>query len=353
MSKSRVELTCGLVVIIIVLSLGLSTFMFTNGQYVPRASDYSDYEIAVHPPISDYAYPLANYSLVRSGNVIELFDRVGIANFESGIDFYDAAPISGGSNMSHTDQFGHLNIHETPSTVVEFEAYQDNGMRFELADNTGAIISGDAVIVGSQDASGEFVMIDAATATIGEGEVLFDIPAGSKVIFRADQSQDYAIGGAVAGGHVAAEMYLTDAGWTIGEDVVSFHDVDLYTVSASEEVVQIQAIGDIYNKAIVLHIDQPYLDYDSVEDLVVHLDGEEITLGMGMTETLTESGEEAVYFASKTDAGFDIIVYIPEYSDSVITIANVETDIGIDGFATLLAAIGIVGVAVVALIKID
>ena len=265
MNKSRVEITCGLVVILIAFSLGLSALMFTSGQYVPRTSDYSDYEIAVHPPSSDYVYPLANYSLVRSGTVIELFDRVGIANFESGIEFYDAAPITGGSNMSHTDQFGHLNIHETPSTVVEFEAYSNNGMRFELADGTGAIVSGDAIIVGRQDASGEFIMLGAATATIGEGEVLFDIPSGSKIIFRTDQSQDYAIGGAVAGGHVAAEMYLTDAGWTIGEDVVSFDDVELYTVSASEEVVQVQAIGSAYNKAIVLHVDQPYLDYNSIK----------------------------------------------------------------------------------------
>ncbi len=348
MRKSRVELTCGLVVIIIALSLGLSAFMFTSGQYVPRTNDYSDYEIAVHPPISDYVYPLANYSLVRSGTVIELFDRVGVEDFESGIEFYE-----GIRSISHTDSFGYFEIHETPSTVVEFEAYQDNSMRFELAEGTGAIRSGDAIIVGSQDASGEFVMIGATTATIGQGEVLFDIPTGSKIIFRADQDQDYAIGGAVAGGHVAAEMYLTDAGGVIGEDVVSFDQVELYTVTAGIEVVQVQAVGTAINKAIALHIDQPYLDYDSVDDIVVHLDGQEIILGMGMAETLTESGEEAVYYASQTDAGFDIVVYIPEYSDSVITIANVETDIGIDGFATLLAAIGIVGVAVVALIKTD
>ncbi|MCK5024792.1 MAG: hypothetical protein KAR56_04160 [Thermoplasmata archaeon] len=348
MRKSRVGLACGLVVIVIVFSLGLSAFIFTSGQYMPKTSDYSDYELAVHPPISDYVYPLANYSLVRSGTIIELFDRVGVAKFESGIEFYQ-----GVTNISHTDSFGYFEIHETPSTVVEFEACQDNGMIFELAEGTGAIRNGDAIIVGSQDASGEFVMIGAATAAIGDGKVLFDVPTGSRVIFRADPSQDYAVGGAIAGGHVAAEMYLIDAISFIGEDVVSFDDVELYTVMASEEAVQIQAVGTANNKAIVLHINQPYLDYDSVEDIEVQLDGEEITLGMGMTETLTESGEEAVYFASKTDAGFDVIVYIPEYSDSVITIASVETDIGIDGFATLLAAIGIVGVAVVALIKTD
>ena len=348
MKRSRVELACGLIVIVIAFSLALSGFLITSGQYIPHTNDYSIYELAVHPPISDYVYPLANYSLVRNDNTIELFDRVGIANFESGIEFYE-----GVTNVSHRDEFGLLEIHETPSTVVEFEAFQNNSMRFQLADETGAIRKGDAVIVGSQDASGEFVMLGAATATINDGEVLFDIPSGSGIIFRTDPGNDYAVGSAVADGRVAAEMYLTDAGWTIGEDVVSFHDVELYTVSASEEVVEVQAIGNAAGKAVVIHVGQPYLDYASSDDIIVHLDGEEITLGMGMTETLTEAGEEAVYYTQKTDTGFDIIVYIPQYSDNVITIASAGADIGVDGLATLLAAIGIVGVAVVALIKID
>ncbi len=348
MRKPRVEIACGLIVILIAFSFALSGFIITKGQYVPRTNDYSIYELSIHPPSSDYVYPLANYSLVRNENVIGLFDRVGVAEFESGIEFYE-----GVTNLSHKDKFGLLEIHETPSTVVEFEAFQNNSMKFQLAEDTGALRKGDAIIVGSQDASGEFVMLGAATATINEGEVLFDIPAGSGIIFRTDPGNDYAIGSAVANGQVAAEMYLTDAGWTIGEDVVSFHDIELYTVTASEEIVEVQAIGNAAGKAVVIHVSQPYLDYSSSEDIVVHLDGQEIILGLGMTETLTETGEEAVYYTQKTDTGFDIIVYIPQYSDTVITITSAEADIGVDGLATLLAAIGIVGVAVVALIKID
>ncbi|MCK5398118.1 MAG: hypothetical protein KAJ33_07715, partial [Thermoplasmata archaeon] len=197
MRKSRVELTCGLIVIIIAFTLALSGFVITRAQYTPHTNDYSVYELSIHPPTGDYYYPLANYSIVRNENTIDLFDRVGIADFESGIEFYE-----GVTNISHKDEFGLLEIHETPSTVVEFEAFQDNGMRFQLADDTGAIRIGDAIIVGSQDASGEFVMLGAATATIGDGEVLFNIPAGSGVIFRTDPSNDYAIGSAVADGRV-------------------------------------------------------------------------------------------------------------------------------------------------------
>ena len=227
-------------------------------------------------------------------------------------------------------------------------------MIFDLAEGTGAIRSGDAIIVGSPEASGEFVMQGATTATLGNDNVQFEIPSGSGIIFRADPSQDFAVGSAITNGLVAAEMYLTDAGWTIGEDVVSFDNLELYTVTASKKEVSVQAIGTNAGKAVVIHVSQPFLDdYATAEDLVVQLDGNELPLGMGMTETLTGGGNDAIYFASKTNTGFDVIVYVPQFSDNIITITNVETNIGVDGLATLLAAIGIVGVAVVALIKTD
>ncbi len=349
MRKSRVESACGLVVILIALSVAVSGLFLTSGEYVPVVNDYSSYEINSQPPISDFIYPLANYSLVRSGTVIDLFERIGLQYFESGLEFNE-----GPNNLSHKDAYGFLEIHETPSTVVEYKSYQENGMRFQLAPDTGAIRKGKAIIVGSQDASGEFVMRGNSTAMLGDGEVTFMIPAGAGIIFRADPVNDFAIGSAVADGRVAAEMYLSQgSGWTYGEDIVEFDDVQLSTLAASEEVVDILVSGSAYKKAVVIHVAQPYLDYSSSDDIMVHLDGQEIDMGQGMTETLTDSGDEPVYYTQKTDSGFDIIVYIPEYSDSVITIVSAEADIGVDGLATLLAAIGIVGVAVVALIKID
>jgi hypothetical protein len=347
MRKSRVEIACGMFAIIMVISVIASCLILSgNGQYVPKINDYSSYEIAVYPPSTDFTYPLANYSLVRSSGNIGLFDRVGLAHFESGIEFYE-----GLTNITHTDIYGRLDIHETPSTVLEYEAYETNTLKFDMTIGTGAIKKGSSVVVGSENAGGVFVMLGGATSTINGQEVQFNTPANSKVIFRTDTSQDNVIGSAVAEDRIAAEMYLLDAGWTIGEDVVSFDNTQMYTVAASEDVVEVQVTGDSLGKAVVIHVTEPYLAYGSVEDISVKLDGESVVLGAGMSETLWAVGEESTYFATKTADGFDIVVYMPQNSDSVISITAAETPLGVDGMVTLLAAIGIVGVAVVALIK--
>jgi len=350
MRKTRRRLARGFVAIITLVSLAVSVIILTgSGQYVPRINEYSSYEIAVHPPSADYIYPLANYSLVRGSETVGLFSRVGFQHFESGIEF------EGVTTISHTDQYGVLHIHEMPSTVIEYSALDANSMKFELTGGTGAIKKGSAVMVGSEDASGVMVMAGGATASITNQDVVFAMPAGSTVIFRADTPLDPAVGSAVADGLVSAEMYILNSGgeWEVGWDTVSFDSTDMWTVAASEEKVDVQVLGDSAQKAVVLHVSDSYLDYGSVDDLRVTLDGEKVSLGAGMSETLWGTGDEASYFASKTDQGYDVVVYIPQNADSVISIAGPEPELGVDGLVTLLAAIGIVGVAVVALIKTD
>ena len=179
------------------------------------------------------------------------------------------------------------------------------------------------------------------------------MPASSTIIFRADTPDDLAIGSAVAEGRVSAEMYLLDSGWTIEEDVISFDNTNIYTVAASEEVVEVQVMGDSVRKAVVIHVTESYLKYNSADELHVLLDGKKVNLGDGVSETLWASGEEASYFASKTGNGYDVVVYLPQNTDIIITITGPEADFGVDGLITLLAAIGIVGVAVVALLKTE
>ncbi|MFO7618967.1 MAG: hypothetical protein R6W91_04860 [Thermoplasmata archaeon] len=350
MRKSRVEISCGFFAIIIVISAFLScSLLGGTGQYVPRANDYSTYDFAVNPPTAlDFVYPLANYSLVRGGSSIGLFERIGLAHFESGIEFYE-----GLTNITHNDKYGRLDVHETPTTVIQYRAAEPNAIKFHLAAGTGAIRRGGSVVVGSEDASGLFVMLGESSAAISGQEVQFNIPAGSGVIYRGDTGLDSPIGGAVAEGRVSAEMYLLDVGGYVSEDVVPYDDAWLYAVTASKELVEVQVAGEFTGKAVVIHVTEPYLKYMSAEDLMVKLDGDNVKMGAGMAETLWETGQESKYFAVKTAEGFDIVVYMPENMDSVITVTTAETDFGVDGLITLLAAIGIVAVAVVALIKTD
>jgi len=333
--------------IVLVLS-GL--FVFGQVQYTPRQNDFSIYEFAVNPSEDiDYYYPLANYAVVRNGNQVDIFETMGIADFETGIEYQMSE-----TTISHQDAYSHLTVHETLTTVIEFTALEDNALKFDLDSGTGALRSGDAILIGNEDASGVLVFDDSVVSSISAGTVTFDVPAGSSVIFRADPSWDKMIGSAVAGGQVAAEMYLTDNGWTLVEDVVAFDDVIVQTVSASKKEVTVALSGSTDSgKTVVLHVDDVYLDYNSADEISVQLGDEKIKVGKDMSDTLWETGPKAKYFAVKTAEGFDVVVYIPEYSGQSITIWSAERDIGIDGLATMLAAIGIVGVAVLALVRKD
>ncbi len=350
--KDRMVTIAGfLLIVIISFSIALAGWWCGSAQFVEHSSDYSIYEVSENPPQDTYFYPLANYTLVHNGNMIEMFVKLGVEEFEPGIAF-----VTTETGISHIDSYARLEIHEFPTTVVEFEAVQNNGLQIILAEGTGAIKSGDAVIVGNEDASGEFVVRGDVTATIDGSEVIFDVPAGASVIYRSDISRDRTIGSAVAGGRVAAEMFLGDDGGWVVEDVVSFDNVQMSAVAASEELVDTQVSGTVSTgKTVVLHISDSYLDYDSEEDIAVELDDKKVKKGNGMTETLWETGDVPMYYALKTSSGFDIVVYIPQdqLSDNVITIRSAEQDIGPDGLVTLMAAIGIVGVAVLALVKRD
>jgi len=348
MRKTRRELARGIVAMLILGSLAASAVILTgSGQYVPRINEYSSYDIAVNPPSADYIYPLANYSLVRGTDTVGLFSRVGFQHFESGVEFQGTLPLS------HADMYGTLDIHEMPSTAIKYTAHGSNSMKFELTDGTGAIKRGSAVVVGSEQASGVIVMSGGASASISGQDVIFTMPANSTVTFRADTQFDPAVGGAVADGLVSAEMYIIDSDYTVEWDTVSFDSTDMWTVAASGESVDVQVLGSEAQKAVIIHVSDSYLDYASADELSVTLDGTKLSMGAGISETLWGTGDEASYFATKTDMGYDVVVYIPQNADSVISIKGVEPELGVDGLVTLLAAIGIVGVAVVALIKTD
>ncbi|KYK26426.1 MAG: hypothetical protein AYK23_03030 [Candidatus Proteinoplasmatales archaeon SG8-5] len=322
---------------------------FAQGAPVPRESAYSSYVYDANPALqNNYYYPLADYAVVRNGNPVSVFTSIGVAEFAAGNDF-----LIDDTMITHEDAYSYLAVHETMTTVVEFEAKADNSIKFDLGGDTGAIRSGNAILIGGEDASGVFVFPPDVETAINGQEVVFDVPADSVVIFRADPTPDKTVGSAVAGERIAAEMYLGSQGDYLVEDVVAFDNVDMSALAASDKQVDVLLSGSAAGKAVMLHIDGVYLDYGSAEDITVMLDDERLREADDFSEVFWETGDVPRYIAVKTDSGFDVAVYIPQYQDYVINIGSAERDLGIDGMATMLAAIGIVGVAVLALIRKD
>jgi hypothetical protein len=328
----------------------ISSGMFpAQAAPVPRESTYSTYEYDADPlQVGSFYYPLTDYAVVRNGTPVSIFTSVGITNFEPGTDFQFDDTM-----MIHEDAYSYLAAHDTLTAVVEFGAKSDNSLRFDLGGETGALRSGNTVLIGNEETSGVFVFPVDVTPTISGQVVTFDVPADSKVIFRADPTPDKTVGSAAAGERIAAEMYLGSQGEYLVEDVVTFDDVEMSALAASDREVDVILSGNAPAKTVLLHIDDVYLDYVSADDIAVMLDDRRVRQGEDMSETFWGTGDEARYFAVKTETGFDVAVYIPQFEDHVINIGSAERDLGIDGMATMLAAIGIVGVAVLALLRKD
>ena len=336
-------------VICIISAMVLSAcFMYTSlGQadYQTYTGDYSAFEYTVYPEPT-FPYPVINYSVSRDSSFVRLFDEIAIDEFRSGIP-YQEAPTA----LTHSDDYGELIIHETPTTAIEFTALEDNRVELFLSEDTGALRSGQSVVVGNEDAKGYFIPKGDVNITITESRVAFDISQGSSLIFRADPEGEQVIGEATSNGKVGGEMYISnDAGYLI-EDIVLYDELAMETISPGNREIDLKVSGELnYGQSVVVHVKKSMLIYESPEDIGIQLDEVYIEKGEGLSETLYEEGEEAKYFVTETDDSYDIVVYVPQISDHLITIGSVQEEIGIDGLATLLSAVAIVGIAAAALV---
>ena len=179
MVKKRLTITAIAVLAIILVASGM---FFAQGAPVLRESIYLSYQYDNDPgQLGNYYLPLTDVSVVRDGNPVSIFTSIGVENYETdqGFQFPDSKTVG-----IHEDPYGYLAIHETMTSVVEFEAKADNSVRFHLGGDIGAIRSGNAILIGSEDASGVFVFPPAVDPSIMGQDIIFDVPADSKVTFR-------------------------------------------------------------------------------------------------------------------------------------------------------------------------
>ena len=340
-------LTFAIVSAMLLSSLMLLSCSIIIGQeeYVPRSNQYSYYEVAVDPPNGDIMFPIINYSVSRNSAFVSLFDEIGLSSFESGIQYDENY-----TTFTHKDEFGSLVIHEAPTAAIEFDAHEENTLVFTLSRETGALKSGQAVLVGNEEVSGTFIMQGDVSANIIARTLTFTIRDSGRVIFRASPEGEAVIGQAIAEGRVGGEMFISDDGYNLLEDVVAFDDLTMQTIAANPEV-DLKISGDLdKGSVVIIHVDKEILKYDSTEDIGIKVDGKFIPMGDGLSETLYEDGDGHLYFITENEFGYDVVIYLSHFSDHMITIGNAEQDIGIDGYATFLSAIAMVGIAAVALI---
>ncbi len=339
--------TFGIVSALVISSLLL---LFSSGiigqeEYMPRTNDYSYYEVAVDPPDGQIYYPIINYSVSRNSDFVSLFDEIGLENFGTTPDY-----LENFTTYSHDDEYGSLVIHESPTTAIEFDSESENSLEFTLSRETGALKSGNSIIVGNEDVSGTFIMQGDARANILGRTITFTLGDGGRVIFRASPDGEAVIGEAISDGKIGGEIFISSENGYLLEDIVTFEDLKMQTIAADPEV-DLKVSGDLdAGSVIVIHVDKDILGFDSIEDMGVQVDGEYISQGNGLSETLYEGGDGHVYFITENEYGYDVVIYLSHFSDHMITIGSAEQSIGIDGYATFLSALAMVGIAAVALI---
>jgi len=312
---------------------------------VPRSNRYSYYEVAVDPPNGDVMFPVINYSVSRNSAFVSLFDEIGLASFGSGIEYDENY-----TTFTHTDEYGSLIIHETPTAAIEFDAREENSLVLTLSRETGALKSGQAVLVGNEEVSGTFIMQGDVSASIIARTLTFTIRDSGRVIFRASPEGETAIPQAISEGRIGGEMFISDDGYNLLEDVVAFEDITMQTIAAEPEI-DLKVSGNLdKGSVVIIHVDKEILKFDSIEDMGIKVDGKYIQRGEGLSETLYEDGDGHIYFITENEFGYDVVIYLSHFLDHMITIGSAEQEIGIDGYATFLSAIAMVGIAAVALI---
>lgn len=344
-------------VLCIVVIIVLSSIIFyfgecTTGQddYEPYTSQFSMYEMTVYPPIyngqgSEYSYPVINYMVSRDSTFVKLFEEIGIRNFESGIENQNAP-----TTVSHTDEYCSFIIHETPTTVIEFTAIQENSLKFILPEGTNALKTGSSVLIGNEQASGTFLIKGDVLVNIDGNNLVFDAPEGSSVIFRGNPQGEQVIGEAMSNNIIGGELFITNDGYQLVEDIVLFDDLTLSTISPAKDLIDLEIRGNLdYPKTVIAHVDREMLSFNTPEEIGIQIDGVYIERGEGLSETIFAQDENLKYYVTENSNGFDIIIYFPQISDHKITISGVEQPPGWDGFATLLSAVAIVGIAAAAL----
>ena len=124
-------------------------------------------------------------------------------------------------------------------------------------------------------------------------------------------------------GSIGAEMTISKEGREAAADTITYlTGMELEMEKVSAQRVDITIRGDFSEgKIMVLNIDDTVIDISNVDDLVFKFDGEVMELS-NINLMLTEKGDEALYCLTVGNDGLRVLIYIPHFSEHVITIES-------------------------------
>jgi len=144
---------------------------------------------------------------------------------------------------------------------------------------------------------------------------------------RVDESwediYDDHIEAGIGEGSIGAEMTISKEGREAAANTITYlTGMVLEMEKVSAQRVDITVSGDFSEgKIMVLNIDDTVMDISNVDDLVFRFDGEVMELS-NINLMLTEKGDKALYCLTVGNDGLRVLIYIPHFSEHVITIES-------------------------------
>ncbi len=127
----------------------------------------------------------------------------------------------------------------------------------------------------------------------------------------------------IENGTVGAEMTISkDLGKPASNFVSYLPGMEMEMELVSDGRIDITVRGDFSTgKVVILNIDETMLDITNFEDIIVKFDGSEIDYS-NVNVVLAEDGNEPIYCLTMGNDGLRVLIYIPHFSEHVITIES-------------------------------
>jgi len=124
-------------------------------------------------------------------------------------------------------------------------------------------------------------------------------------------------------GTVGAEMTISkDQGKTASASITYITGMEMEMTVVSDGRIDITVSGDFTTgKVLIVNLDETVLDITNFENIIIKFDGTPIE-SSNVNVVLAGNGEEPIYCLTMGNDGLRLLIYIPHFSEHVITIES-------------------------------